>query len=71
MARLELAVVYLEGRGISQLCYTCFLLFNISILLILLSLEGRIAALDTTWAATGAAQVANPSFIKNGPVRMG
>ena len=28
VARLELAVVPLEGESISQLCYTCFLLFN-------------------------------------------
>ena len=28
VARLELAVVPLEGESINQLCYTCFLLFN-------------------------------------------
>ena len=28
VARLELAINYLEGNRISQLCYTCFLLFN-------------------------------------------
>jgi hypothetical protein len=27
VARLELAIVYLEGRGINQLCYTCFISF--------------------------------------------
>ena len=67
VARLELAVVYLEGRGISQLCYTCLLIFNLKLIL------GRRAA-QSPWgrgvapAGPGRRSRPKPAFFKCGPI---